>query len=136
MRECFFGSHSVPVTHENVLGVLSLIIYSLVLIISIKYVMIEMMRTSDQRISDSSPMMFASVTAMPCSGLRHSRNAYSGLVPMSPKTTPSAEMTSLRELSLRGSAAAAGDRACMGRALYRKGSARSGFSPACKLLDD
>ena len=26
MRECFFGSHSVPPTHENVLGVLSLII--------------------------------------------------------------------------------------------------------------
>ena len=23
MRECFFGSHSVPATHENVLGVLS-----------------------------------------------------------------------------------------------------------------
>jgi KUP system potassium uptake protein len=37
LRECFFGSHSVPPTHENVLGVLSLIIYSLVLVISIKY---------------------------------------------------------------------------------------------------
>jgi KUP system potassium uptake protein len=42
MRECFFGSHSVPPTHENVLGVLSLIIYSLVLVISIKYVVIVM----------------------------------------------------------------------------------------------
>ena len=42
MRECFFGSHSVPPTHENVLGVLSLIIYSLVLVISIKYVAIVM----------------------------------------------------------------------------------------------
>jgi KUP system potassium uptake protein len=38
MRECFFGSHSVPPTEANVLGVLSLIIYSLVLVISIKYV--------------------------------------------------------------------------------------------------
>ena len=28
MRECFFGSHSVPATAENILGVLSLIIYS------------------------------------------------------------------------------------------------------------
>jgi len=37
LRECFFGSHPVPPTHENVLGVLSLIIYSLVLVISIKY---------------------------------------------------------------------------------------------------
>jgi KUP system potassium uptake protein len=42
MRECFFGSHSVPPTHENVLGVLSLIIYSLLLIISIKYIAIVM----------------------------------------------------------------------------------------------
>ena len=29
MRECFFSSHSVSPTHDNVLGVLSLIIYSL-----------------------------------------------------------------------------------------------------------
>jgi KUP system potassium uptake protein len=42
LRECFFGSHSVPPTYENVLGVLSLIIYSLVLVISIKYVVIVM----------------------------------------------------------------------------------------------
>ena len=42
MRECFFGSHSVPPTHENVLGVLSLIIYSLLLVISVKYIGIVM----------------------------------------------------------------------------------------------
>ena len=42
MRECFFGSHSVPPTQENVLGVLSLIIYSLLLVISIKYIAIVM----------------------------------------------------------------------------------------------
>jgi KUP system potassium uptake protein len=42
MRECFFGSHSVPPTHENVLGVLSLIIYSLILVISVKYIVIVM----------------------------------------------------------------------------------------------
>jgi KUP system potassium uptake protein len=42
MRECFFGSHSVPPTHGNVLGVLSLIIYSLLLVISIKYIAIVM----------------------------------------------------------------------------------------------
>src|SRR5215203_1118520 len=40
MRECFFGSHSVPPTQANVLGVLSLIIYSLLLVISIKYIAI------------------------------------------------------------------------------------------------
>jgi KUP system potassium uptake protein len=42
MRECFFGSHSVAPTHENVLGVLSLIIYSLVIVISVKYIVIVM----------------------------------------------------------------------------------------------
>jgi KUP system potassium uptake protein len=42
MRECFFGSHAVPPTFENVLGVLSLIVYALVLVISIKYVVIVM----------------------------------------------------------------------------------------------
>jgi KUP system potassium uptake protein len=42
LKECFFGTHGVPPTHENVLGVLSLIIYSLLLVISIKYVAIVM----------------------------------------------------------------------------------------------
>lgn len=42
MRECFFGSHAVPPSQENVLGVLSLIIYSLVLVISVKYIAIVM----------------------------------------------------------------------------------------------
>ena len=42
MRECFFGSHSVPPTAANVLGVLSLIIYSLLLVISVKYIAIVM----------------------------------------------------------------------------------------------
>ena len=42
MRECFFSSHSVPPTQANVLGVLSLIIYSLILIVSIKYILLVM----------------------------------------------------------------------------------------------
>jgi KUP system potassium uptake protein len=42
IRECFFGAHSVPPTHENVLGVLSLIIYSLIIVVSIKYIAIVM----------------------------------------------------------------------------------------------
>lgn len=42
MRECFFGPHAVHPTHENVLGVLSLIIYSLLLVISIKYIVVVM----------------------------------------------------------------------------------------------
>ena len=40
IRECFFGSHSVPPTYENVLGVLSLVIYSLLLVVSVKYIAI------------------------------------------------------------------------------------------------
>jgi KUP system potassium uptake protein len=42
LKECFFGTHSVRPTPENVLGVLSLIIYALLLIISLKYVVVVM----------------------------------------------------------------------------------------------
>ncbi|MEQ1869233.1 MAG: potassium transporter Kup [Vicinamibacterales bacterium] len=42
LRECFFGAHSMAPTHDNVLGVLSLIIYSLFLVISIKYIALVM----------------------------------------------------------------------------------------------
>ncbi|MBX5484384.1 MAG: potassium transporter Kup [Myxococcaceae bacterium] len=38
LRECFSGTHPVPPTEHNVLGVLSLILWSLILIISIKYI--------------------------------------------------------------------------------------------------
>ena len=37
LRECFHGPYAVPPTPANILGVLSLIVWSLVLIISIKY---------------------------------------------------------------------------------------------------
>ena len=37
MRECFYGPHAIAVTPANVIGVLSLILWSLVLIISVKY---------------------------------------------------------------------------------------------------
>jgi KUP system potassium uptake protein len=42
MRECFAGTHAIPVTTENVLGVLSLIVWSLVITVSIKYVLFVM----------------------------------------------------------------------------------------------
>ena len=38
LRECFHGTHSVQPTHDNVLGVLSLIFWSLVIVITGKYV--------------------------------------------------------------------------------------------------
>jgi KUP system potassium uptake protein len=37
MREVFTGAHAVPLTHDNVLGVLSLIFWALIAIVSIKY---------------------------------------------------------------------------------------------------
>jgi len=42
LRECFHGLHGVPPTRDNVLGVLSLIFWSLTLIISIKYLVFVM----------------------------------------------------------------------------------------------
>lgn len=42
VRECFSEAHPVPVSVENVLGVLSLIIWSLILVISIKYLILIM----------------------------------------------------------------------------------------------
>jgi len=42
LRECFFGSHGVPPTQENVLGVLSLVVYALLIVISIKYIAVVM----------------------------------------------------------------------------------------------
>jgi len=37
LRECFIGPHAVPINHTNVLGVLSLIVWSLIVVICIKY---------------------------------------------------------------------------------------------------
>ncbi len=38
IRECFYGKHSIALTQENVYGVLSLIFWSLIVVISIKYI--------------------------------------------------------------------------------------------------
>ncbi len=38
LRECFHGSHAIALTNNNVIGVLSLICWALLVIISIKYV--------------------------------------------------------------------------------------------------
>jgi KUP system potassium uptake protein len=42
IRECFFGTHSVEPSFENVLGILSLVLYSLIVVVSIKYIAIVM----------------------------------------------------------------------------------------------
>jgi KUP system potassium uptake protein len=47
LRECFHGTHGIAPTRENVLGVLSLIFWSLTLIISIKYLVFVMRADND-----------------------------------------------------------------------------------------
>ena len=47
LRECFFGKHAIQPTSENVLGVLSLIFWSLILVISVKY-LILILRADNQ----------------------------------------------------------------------------------------
>ncbi len=37
LRECFSGAHGVAVTRANVLGVLSLVFWSLVVVVTVKY---------------------------------------------------------------------------------------------------
>jgi KUP system potassium uptake protein len=47
VRECFHGESRVPLTPENVLGVLSLIVWSLVLVVSLKYLTFVMRADND-----------------------------------------------------------------------------------------
>ena len=56
--------------------------------------LIETTIISDQKMVDRPPRMFSAVSGMPCAGENVSFTAYSGLVPMSPKTTPSASRVS------------------------------------------
>ena len=47
LRECFLGEHSIPITHANVLGVLSLIVWALLLVVSVKYLSFVMRADND-----------------------------------------------------------------------------------------
>lgn len=42
LKECFAGSHALPPTQDNVLGILSLIFWAIMLVISVKYVVFIM----------------------------------------------------------------------------------------------
>ena len=37
IRECFFGEYAIPVTTHNVLGVLSLVLWALIIVVTVKY---------------------------------------------------------------------------------------------------
>ena len=47
LRECFHESHGLTVTPDNVLGILSLIVWSLVLVVTIKYLLFVMKADND-----------------------------------------------------------------------------------------
>ena len=49
LRECFLGSHPIPATAGNVLGVLSLIFWALLWVISVKYLAFMMRATTTVR---------------------------------------------------------------------------------------
>ncbi|MFZ5561936.1 MAG: potassium transporter Kup [Pseudomonadota bacterium] len=38
LKECFHASHGIPITHDNVLGILSLIFWSITVVVSLKYI--------------------------------------------------------------------------------------------------
>ena len=46
LRECFYGPHSIPLTQDGLFGVLSLIFWALIVVISLKYLMFVMRATN------------------------------------------------------------------------------------------
>ena len=47
VRECFHGEYGIPITQANVLGVLSLLVWALILIVSLKYLTFIMKADND-----------------------------------------------------------------------------------------
>ena len=47
VRECFHGEYGIPITNGNVLGVLSLLVWALILIVSLKYLTFIMKADND-----------------------------------------------------------------------------------------
>ena len=64
-----------------------------------------MMTTSAQKTSERTPRTLTGVGRTPSEPWKHSRRAYSGLVPISPNTTPSAATMSQLEERVRASCA-------------------------------
>ena len=80
MRECFYGEHGVAPTTGNVLGVLSLIVRSLLLVISLKYLILILradnrgeggvLALAETLVSEASEGGQVPVSSRPCSGRR------------------------------------------------------------------
>lgn len=47
LKECFIGHNAMPTTDDNVLGILSLIFWSLIIVISLKYLLLVMRADND-----------------------------------------------------------------------------------------
>ena len=47
LHDAFTGSHAIAVTHENVLGILSLFVWSLIIVVSVKYLAVMMLAEND-----------------------------------------------------------------------------------------
>ncbi|HLO63062.1 MAG TPA: KUP/HAK/KT family potassium transporter, partial [Azonexus sp.] len=60
LKEIFNGHHPIPVTPENILGILSMVFWSIVLLVSLKYVLIIM--RADNRGEGGSLALLALVT--------------------------------------------------------------------------
>jgi KUP system potassium uptake protein len=71
LRECFHGPHAIAVSPQNVLGVLSLIFWALILIISIKY--LGFILRADNRGEGGILALAALVTPMQASEQSHRR---------------------------------------------------------------
>ncbi len=66
LRECFSGPHGISPTHDNVLGVLSLIFWSLILTVSVKYLVFVL--RADNRGEGGILALMALVTQRPKGG--------------------------------------------------------------------
>lgn len=75
IRECFYGLHAIELTEKNVLGVLSLVFWSLMVVVTIKYVAF-MLRADNH----GEGGIFALLSLVPRAGRRISSRARSAVV--------------------------------------------------------
>ncbi|MFP5213299.1 MAG: potassium transporter Kup, partial [Acidobacteriota bacterium] len=74
IRECFHGTHAVALTEGNILGVLSLVFWSMIIVICIKYV-VFVMRADNQGMGG----IFALLALIPSAGQRISPALYTAV---------------------------------------------------------
>ncbi len=96
--------------------------------------LIVITQTIDQTMSERMPITLSGVSGMPYSGLKAVFSAYSGLVPMSPKTTPMAPRTrAARALRCSGECCAEADAVIFsnppGRLAHPRRNARGLYAP-------